>query len=133
VRYHFGFNHRPVIPLAMPGVDRTDRSMDTLTILDTQADRIVLRLRDNAEVDGDTMSVLHNGRPLLTAHALTRRPVRVRVDLEYGSNEVLFVAHNEGSVPPNTASCIVRWGKGREELLVRTSHKKDQVVVIERR
>lgn len=73
-----GFNHRPVIPLAMPGVDRTDRSMDTLTILDTQADRIVLRLRDNAEVDGDTMSVLHNGRPLLTAHALTKTRARAR-------------------------------------------------------
>ncbi len=133
VRYHFGFKHRPIPPPAMPAVDRTDRSMDTLIVLDTRADRIVLHLRDNAEVDGDTMSVLHNGRPLLTAHALTRRPVRVRVDLEHGSNEVLFVAHNEGTVPPNTASCTVRRGRGKEELLVRTSRKKDQVVVIERR
>ena len=46
-----------------------------------------------------------------------------------GLNRLRVVAHNEGRVPPNTASCILRRGKGREALLIKTARDKDQVIV----
>jgi hypothetical protein len=42
----------------------------------------------------------------------------------------MVIAHNEGAVAPNTATCIVRRGRGKEKLLIKTSHKQNQLVVI---
>ena len=85
-------------------------------------------LWDNAEYDGDTLSVFLNGRPVLVGHELTRKRHRLRIDLRPGENHLLVVAHNEGRVPPNTASVVVATGRGRAQLLVSTSLRRNQVV-----
>lgn len=131
-RYHFGFKRRPSTPTPTLMVEHADRTLDTLTTLTTKRTRITLSLWDNAEFDGDTISVFLNDVPVLSGHLLTRRPKKIRVDLRRHSNTILVVAHNEGRVPPNTASCAVRRGQGREELLIRTSASHDQVLVIDR-
>jgi len=65
-------------------------------------------------------------------HELTHRKHRLKLDLWPGNNTVRVVAHNEGRVPPNTASCRVKLGQGRKELLIRTSEVADQVMVVVR-
>ncbi|HRH37737.1 MAG TPA: hypothetical protein PK760_05300 [Flavobacteriales bacterium] len=131
MRYHIGFKRKVPKPQAPETVPYQDRSVDTLTTMTTRQQRITLRLWDNAEVDGDTISVFLNDVPVLTNYALTKEHKRLSLDLQRGTNRLLVIAHNEGTVPPNTASCIVRRGKGKEQLLIKTSHKKSQVVVIE--
>jgi hypothetical protein len=129
-RYHIGFKRkepRPPAPIMVPFEERT---MDTLASLQTRQRRITLRLWDDAEMDGDTISVLLNQVPVLSNHALTKEPFRLTIDLHRGWNFLMVVANNEGRVVPNTASCIVRRGKGKETLLIKTSHKHNQVVVI---
>lgn len=130
-RYHIGFQ-RTERPLpSMPAVAYEERGMDTLAVMSTRRSRIVLRLWDDAEIDGDTISVILNGQAVLAGHALTREPVRLPVDLRRGSNYLTVVAHNEGAVPPNTMHCTVRRGKGREQLLIKTSRKQSQTVVFQ--
>ena len=129
-RYHIGFKREgpPVPPpLVLP---YQDRRTDTLVVLRTHQRRITVRLWDDAEVDGDTISVFLNEVPVLSGHGLAKKPLRLALDLQRGWNRLLIVAHNEGSVSPNTASCIVRRGKGKEKLLIKTSRKHDQLVVI---
>jgi hypothetical protein len=132
LRFHFGLE-RPALPtLPAPPVDYAARSTDTLTTLATRKERITLWLWDNAEYDGDTLSVFLNGRPVLVGHELTRKRHRLRIDLRPGENHLLVAAHNEGRVPPNTASVLVATGMGRKQLLVSTSLRRNQVVRIER-
>ncbi|MEO8590015.1 MAG: hypothetical protein ABI432_11630 [Flavobacteriales bacterium] len=123
---------KPPHHVPMPHIDHDDRYVDTLIALTTKRDRIVLRIRDNAEVDGDTISVFHNEWPVLSGFMLTHRTEKVRVRLTTGSNTLLVVAHNEGRIPPNTASCTLRCGHGKQRLLLRTTERMDQAVVIRR-
>jgi hypothetical protein len=129
-RYHIGFKREEPRPPALIMVAYEERTMDTLATLHTRQRRITLRLWDDAEMDGDTISVLLNQLPVLSNHALTKEPFRLTLDLHRGWNFLTVVANNEGRVVPNTASCIVRRGKGKETLLIKTSHKQNQVVVI---
>ncbi|MEZ4808425.1 MAG: hypothetical protein R2815_13255 [Flavobacteriales bacterium] len=129
VRYHLGFRKRVPPPLPPPP-SLEDVAMDTLARLDTRRERVTLSLWDDAEVDGDTISVLLNGRPVLVAHGLSHEPIKLRLDLGYGYNQLQVIAHNEGRIPPNTARAILRRGKGREQLLLKTGKKHGQMLVI---
>ena len=130
IRFHWGLK-RPALPtLPPPAIDHRSRSTDTLTTLTANKERVTLWLWDNAEYDGDTLSVLLNDRPVLVAHELTKKRKKLVLDLVRGENSLLVVAHNEGRVPPNTASAMVRFGGGRKQLLLSTSLKKNQLVRI---
>ncbi len=132
IRFHFGLK-RPVLPLPpAPMVAHAGRNTDTLTTIPATKSRITLWIWDNAEYDGDTVSVFLNGRPVLVGHALTHKRYKVKMDVVPGENALLMVAHNEGRVPPNTARAIVRAGKGRQRLLFTTSLQKVQVLRIVR-
>jgi len=130
-RYHIGFRRKEegISPLHLP---EGDREQDTLSALRCKRERITLRLWDDAEVDGDTVSVLLNGRPVLVAHKLTHDPVKLRLDMRYGQNAVEVIAHNEGRIAPNTARGIVRRGKGKERMLIKTYRTRSQLLMIER-
>jgi hypothetical protein len=130
-RYHIGFRRKEegLSPLHLP---EGAREQDTLSALRCKRERITLRLWDDAEVDGDTVSVLLNGRPVLVAHKLTHDPVKLRLDMRYGQNEVEVIAHNEGRISPNTARGIVRRGKGKERMLIKTYRTRSQLLMIER-
>ena len=131
MRKYYGLP-KPVHHIPMPEIEHDDRYVDTLIALVTKRARITVKLRDNAEVDGDTISVFQNEQPVLSTYMLTHRAEKVRVRLVQGDNTLLVVAHNQGRIPPNTASCTVRCGKGKQELLLRTTDRMDQAVVIRR-
>jgi hypothetical protein len=131
-RYYFGFPAPELPRIPMPEINFNDRASDTLTTLHTHRARVNLVLWDNAEYDGDTITVLLNGVPVLSGHELTKRKKRVSLDLDLGDNTLLVIAHNEGRVPPNTASCIVRTGNGTTHMLLHTSRKANQTVVLRR-
>lgn len=132
IRFHLGLKRRALPAPPPPEVAYGDRTTDTLTTLKANKQRITLWLWDNAERDGDTLSVIVNGRPVLSGLALTRKRHKLKVDLVPGENVLLVVAHNEGRVPPNTASAWIRSGKGRRELLFSTSLQRNQALRIVR-
>jgi hypothetical protein len=130
-RYHIGCRReRPGPgPIDLPEIEHTQ---DTLTALHCKRERITVQLWDDAEMDGDTVSVLLNGRPVLVAHQLDHDPVKLRLDLRYGTNTIEVIAHNEGRIAPNTARGIVRRGKGREDMKIKTYTTRSQLLMIER-
>lgn len=130
VRYHIGFKKKQRVRQAVSPTELSGRDADTLITLSTRNARITMRLWDNAEYDGDTISVLLNNVPVLVAHELTKDHERLVLDLQPGPNSIRVIAHNEGRVPPNTASCIVRRGRGREKLVIKTAVRRDQIVVV---
>lgn len=131
-RYHFAIPRPAIERPPMPAIDFRHRAHDTLTTLSTNRSRVVIELWDEAEHDGDTISVLVNDVPVLVEHELTPQHFRLPVDLEYGTNRILVVAHNEGRVPPNTARAFIHTGKKRVQLLIKTGEKRNSAVFIHR-
>ncbi|MFM9985939.1 MAG: hypothetical protein ACKVOK_11945 [Flavobacteriales bacterium] len=94
---------------------------------------IKLRLYESGEIDNDSISVSVNGRYILTQHSLEKKKVKLRIPLEKGTNTITVYAHNEGDIPPNTASCFIRYGLRKTTFPVSTSMKRNATVLIERK
>ncbi len=101
-------------------------------IQEIMVDTGVIRLDfyDNAQIDGDIISVLLNNKPLITNQKLTGRPVtlEIRVDMENPEQEVTMVAENQGDIPPNTALLIITAGGNRYQLYLTSTEQKNAQV-----
>jgi len=91
---------------------------------------IRLDFYDNAQVDGDSITVIVDGKVVLTHQRLSSQPLTtyIRIDLENTFHEVEMVAENLGSIPPNTAILIITAGKKRYMLSLSSSESKSAVV-----
>ncbi|GAO45057.1 hypothetical protein [Flavihumibacter petaseus] len=87
------------------------------TVIPITAKTIELRFYDNAQVDGDSIALFLNGKLLLEHILLTEQPYTVKLDAsELGAdNELVMVAENLGSIPPNTSFMVAIVGDKRYE------------------
>ena len=87
---------------------------------------IRLDFYDNAQIDGDSITVLIDKQVVLTHQRLSAKPLTtfVRIDLNNTFHEVEMVAENLGSIPPNTAVLIITAGKNRHLLSLSSSETK---------
>ncbi len=80
-------------------------------------DSIELRFYDNAEIDGDSISLFLNDKLIFTHIRLLAYAYTIRLatrDLA-DSNELTMVAENLGSIPPNTSLMVAVMGELRYE------------------
>ena len=91
---------------------------------------IRLDFYDNAQVDGDIITVLLNNQPLASNQKLTARPItlEIKVDLNNKEQEITMVAENLGDIPPNTALLIITAGSKRYQLYLTSTEKKNAQV-----
>ncbi|MES2774555.1 MAG: hypothetical protein V4722_10240 [Bacteroidota bacterium] len=99
----------PVIVKAPPPPTVEEKFAKRKNVLTTEipilADSIEFRFYDNAEVDGDSITVFLNNRMVETHVRLSEKPYVIKIataDLQT-ENELVMVAENLGSIPPNTA------------------------------
>jgi len=77
-------------------------------------DSLQLTLYDNGTVDGDTVSVLLNGKVIWPRVGLLATPINKTIYLtpEMGDSiSIIMYAENLGSIPPNTGLLIIREAK----------------------
>lgn len=93
---------------------------------------IKLDFYDNAQIDGDSITVLVDKQVVLTHQRLSAKPLTtyVRIDLNNTFHEIEMVAENLGSIPPNTAILIITAGKNRHLLSLSSSETKSARVRI---
>jgi hypothetical protein len=91
---------------------------------------IKLEFYDNAEIDGDTISVTVNEKTMVSHQRLGLKPIAVdvKIDLNHLEQEVTMVGENLGSIPPNTALLIVTAGRKRYQLYLSSNGKKNAQV-----
>jgi hypothetical protein len=106
------------------------RKESVVQSIQTKQKYISMVIMDSGEIDNDSISVAVNGNYVLTGHRLTRDKVRIRLPLQEGKNTIVFYAHNEGDVPPNTARCFIRKGFGKVEFPVGTDLEKNAVIEV---
>ncbi len=85
---------------------------------------------DNGQIDGDTISVYVNEKPVVYRQMLKSQAVAlsVPVDRQKPIQDVVMVGENLGSIPPNTALMIVMAGKERYQLYLKADEKQNALV-----
>jgi len=101
-------------------------------IKEIKVDTGTLRLDfyDNAEIDGDSISVMVNNKTVVSHQLLGLKPisVEVKVSLDAPEQEVTMIGENLGTIPPNTALLIVTAGNKRYQLFLASNGKKNAQV-----
>jgi hypothetical protein len=86
----------------------TSRTKVLQHVIPIKGDSIELRFYDNAEIDGDSIAVFLNGR-LLKEHILLAEEaytMKIAVTDLQSDNELVMVAENLGTIPPNTSLMV---------------------------
>jgi hypothetical protein len=96
-----------------------ERRTDIVRSVFFKSDSLVLSLYDNGIVDGDSVSIVLNGKIIIANQGLTTKAIRIIVHVtpELGDS-LLFtmIAENLGTIPPNTGLLIVEDGDNRNEI-----------------
>jgi len=88
-----------------------------------EGDSIELRFYDNAEIDGDSISVFLNEEILRSHIRLTAKAFSIKLAVAdmAASNELTMVAENLGSIPPNTSYMLALVNGKRYEAYLSSS------------
>ncbi len=91
---------------------------------------VQLAMYDNGQVDGDTVSVYVNKKPILVNQMLKTQPLtlKIKVDPQHPIQEVVMVGENLGLIPPNTALMIVTTAQNRYQLYLTADEGKNALV-----
>jgi hypothetical protein len=92
---------------------------------------IRIDIYDNGEIDGDTISIYHNNKLIVSRARLSQHPISFNIKVDYDNplHEIVMVAENLGSIPPNTSVMIVRAGDFKHEVFITSSEQKNARVV----
>ena len=98
----------------------------------TNSKSISLDLFDNGTIDNDTIIVFDNKKLLVNKKRLSYKAIHL--DFNFTENmrehEVIIVAHNMGTVPPNTALLLFKDGKVRQEYFITSTNKINAKILI---
>ena len=114
----------------LPYTARSKGSTQTFTIV---SDSLVLSFYDNGVVDGDIISVYINGEAIISNTKLLEAATKKTVYLPADSAELLLVAENLGSIPPNTGLLVVQDGPSRYEVRFTADLQTNASIVFRRK
>jgi hypothetical protein len=108
----------------------TSRKNEIVETISTGAKFLEISFYDNGEIDGDTISVYDNNKLLVSRKGLSTEPITIKVELDENDSEheVVMVAENLGSIPPNTALMIVQAGAQRFTVRLSSTEQKNAAV-----
>jgi hypothetical protein len=103
--------------------------------IEVTSDSVRLSFYDNAEVDGDSISVFLNGKLVVAHQELSERAfnVYVQLDTNLETNEVSMFAENLGKYPPNTALMVISDGDKRYETFLSSDFKGNATIKLKLR
>jgi hypothetical protein len=107
------------------------RVNDTLSVIETDEKELTIRVVDNAITDGDTISIIHNGQLVAEKIPVTARPFALKIILSKDDpyHEMILVAHNLGSIPPNTALLLINYGDKEARLYAIADLTKNALII----
>ena len=122
------------IPLniVLPEPIRTRENM-VVKKIEVPQGQLSIELYDNSEIDGDTVSIYHNNRLIISKAGLSEKPIAFKIDVDAANShhELIMVAENLGSIPPNTSLMIVTAKDKRYEIFISSTEQKNAKLVID--
>ena len=131
---------KPTIPtsviVAGSASDLDKRSVETIQTVYFKSDSLKLSLYDNGEVDGDTVSVVVNGKVIMGKKGLSTNAITETIYMtpEMGDSlQMIMYAENLGTIAPNTGLLIVLDGKDRYEIRFSGDLSKNAAIIFKRK
>jgi hypothetical protein len=105
---------KPVVkiaePVKPPSIEEkfNARTKTFIKEIPLSGDSIELRFYDNAEIDGDSISLFLNDKLIFSHIRLTGNAYSIKIPVSEmkESNELIMVAENLGTIPPNTSYMV---------------------------
>ena len=120
-------NHK--FPTITPRVllDRSNQLVRSLTV---NTREVVLNIYDDGIIDNDTVSVYLDNKMVINHAMLTDRPLVLTLHLDEDNDyhELVMVADNEGTIPPNTSLMIVKVGDKEYKVNISTNMQKNATI-----
>jgi hypothetical protein len=106
---------------------RQNELVNTFTVDDQN---VTVKLYDNGEIDGDSISVYMDNKLVLSKKRLTAAPLEIKLKLDEinDEHELIMVAENLGRIPPNTSLMIVEAGDQRFTARITSTYQKNAMV-----
>jgi hypothetical protein len=106
---------------------RENALAQTITV---NTEEVSIRLYDNGEIDGDSISVFVDKQLMLSHKGLSTVPITLtlKFDASDDEHEVVMVAENLGRIPPNTSLMIINAGDKRYQVQITSTEQKNAVV-----
>ena len=100
--------------------------------IELPAGEIKVSLYDNGQIDDDTVSIYHNNVLIKSRARLSETPITftLAVNGTEPYHEIIMVAENLGSIPPNTSVMIITAGTERHEVFISSTEQKNAKVII---
>lgn len=120
-----------VVPKAAPSIPLETRSRknELTQTINVKNEKVTIRLYDNGDIDGDTISVYLDNKVILSNKMLTAAPLTITLDMEEEREYTLvMVAENLGRIPPNTSLMVVHDGDKRYEVRITATEQKNAMV-----
>jgi len=115
--------------LITPDVLRTreNKLAQTITV---STDEVTIKLYDNGEIDGDSISVFVDKQLTLSHKRLSASPIVLKLKFEetLDEHEVVMVAENLGRIPPNTSLMVITAGDQRYQVQITSTEQKNAMV-----
>lgn len=94
---------------------------------------ISIDLYDNGTIDNDTIMIFDNKVLVLENKRLSYKATHIDVNFNKENNrhEIIIVAHNLGTVPPNTALMVVKDGTSRQEIYITSTLSVNAMIIFE--
>ncbi len=120
------------ITLPTPLVLKT-RENELFKKIETEAGEIRINLYDNGEIDGDTVSIYHNNKLIRSHIRLSEEaiPITIAINASEPHHELVMVAENLGSIPPNTSVMVITTPRNRYEVFISSNTQKNAKVVFD--
>ena len=105
------------------------------TEIPVSGDSIELRFYDNAQIDGDSISLFLNDKLIFEHIRLTEKAytVKLPVNALSASNELIMVAENLGSIPPNTSYMVALVEEKRYEARLESTEGSSAMIRLVRK
>lgn len=108
------------------------RPVKDAKVLEVKSNKIKVDLFDDGEIDNDIVSVYFNNALVVDKRPITAQAHSFTLNLAAGkTNELVLVAENLGTIPPNTALMIITDGTNRYEVRLSADMKNNASVRFE--
>lgn len=123
-------------PVAVTPIKPADRKIEKQSEIFFSNDSLILNLYDNGTIDGDTISIVLNGKIIAEKVALTARAHKLVIpsNIRQGDSLILIMhAESLGLIPPNSGLLIIEDGTTRHEIRFAGDLQKSAAIVLTRK
>lgn len=121
-----------VKPEAIQQVDSLKITEGVDKVIKWESNVCTLEVWDGGVMDGDAVTILHNGKELVRDYVLTAEKKQIVATLEGGSNIFTIVAADEGTAPPTTMDIVVHDGNKHYRLTAFNKKGKEAKIILTR-